>query len=236
MSIGISTRLFICAKDLDGAEKFERNLVKINLVKPTQPEHMLDEKTAIEYALKGELNAFNQLVLKYQRLAYSVAYRMLQSQDSAADAVQDSFIKAFRALPTFKGGQFKSWLLRIVINTCYDILRSRQRTKTESIEDQPGEHDFVSSLVDKVEGPEDYAERMELSALLESGIQSLPEDQRLVLVLCDIHGYSYEEIADVADLPMGTVKSRISRARGKLRDYLLQQPELLPSALRPKDG
>ncbi|HXF64966.1 MAG TPA: sigma-70 family RNA polymerase sigma factor [Caldilineaceae bacterium] len=193
-----------------------------------------DEQAAIEQALAGDLNAFNRLVVKYQRLAYSVAYRLMQSEDAASDAVQDSFIKAFRALHTFKGGQFKSWLMRIVVNTCYDMLRVQQRYVTESIGDEPDEEGAATYLVDQSESPHEYAERMELNQLIELGIRSLPPDQRLVLTLCDVHGYSYEEIVEITGYPMGTVKSRISRARTKLRDFLLQQPELLPSTLRPK--
>ena len=188
--------------------------------------------------MAGEVDAFNKLVVKYQRLAYSVAYRMLQNEESAADVVQDSFVKAFRALGSFKGGLFKSWLLRIVVNTCYDLLRVQQRYVSEPIDDDPSpdsEEGYVArQLVDHNESPDEYVERMELSGYIELGIRSLPPDQRLVLVLCDVHGYSYEEIAEITDYPMGTVKSRISRARTKLRDYLLQHPELLPSSFRPK--
>lgn len=197
-----------------------------------------DEQQAISRALAGEIDAFNQLVTKYQRLAYSVAYRMLQNEESAADAVQDSFVKAFRALGGFKGGLFKSWLLRIVVNTCYDVLRVQQRYMSEPIDDDPSgdseETHVARQLVDGGESPDDYVERMELSSFIEVGIRNLPPDQRLVMVLCDIHGYSYEEIAEITGYPMGTVKSRISRARTKLRDYLLEHPELLPSSFRPK--
>lgn len=197
-----------------------------------------DEQQAISRALAGEIDAFNQLVTKYQRLAYSVAYRMLQNEESAADAVQDSFVKAFRALGGFKGGLFKSWLLRIVVNTCYDVLRVQQRYISEPIDDDPSgdseETRVARQLVDGSESPDDYVERMELSSFIEVGIRNLPPDQRLVMVLCDIHGYSYEEIAEITGYPMGTVKSRISRARTKLRDYLLEHPELLPSSFRPK--
>jgi RNA polymerase sigma-70 factor (ECF subfamily) len=202
---------------------------------PTTPP---DEQQAITRALAGEVDAFNQLVIKYQRLAYSVAYRMLQNEESAADAVQDSFVKAYRALGGFKGGLFKSWLLRIVVNTCYDVLRVQQRYVSEPIEDDPSgdseETKPARQLVESGESPHEYVERMELSSYIEVGIRSLPPDQRLVLTLCDVHGYSYEEIAEITSYPMGTVKSRISRARTKLRDYLLQHPELLPTSFRPK--
>lgn len=197
-----------------------------------------DDQAAIAGALRGDLNAFNDLVVKYQRLAYSVAYRMLQTEDAAADAVQESFIKAYRALASFKGGLFKSWLLRIVVNTCYDALRARGRYVTEGIEDEANRDDeegyVAHALIDPGESPQEYVERMELSDWLELGIRALPPDQRLVLLLCDVHGYAYDEIAEITGDPMGTVKSRLSRARTKLRDYLLQQPELLPVGLRPK--
>jgi RNA polymerase sigma-70 factor (ECF subfamily) len=193
-----------------------------------------DEQAAIDRALGGDLNAFNALVVKYQRLAYSVAFRMLQEEESAADAVQESFIKAYRALASFKGGLFKSWLMRIVVNTCYDVLRSRKRYDTDPIEEEPGEEEYAPHLLDKGESPQEYVERMELGALIELGIRALPAEQRLVLTLCDVHGYSYEEIAEITGMNMGTVKSRINRARTKLRDFLIQKPELLPAALRPK--
>ncbi|MEX1019653.1 MAG: sigma-70 family RNA polymerase sigma factor [Litorilinea sp.] len=194
-----------------------------------------EEQHAITHALEGDLDAFNELVIKYQRMAYSVAYRMLQREDVAEDAVQDSFIKAYRALETFRGGQFKSWLMRIVVNTCYDVLRVQKRYISESLEEEATEDGPATHLVDKAESPQEYVERRELSAHIELGIQALPEEQRLVLVLCDVHGYAYDEIAEITNQPMGTVKSRINRARAKLREFLLQQPELLPSPLRPKN-
>ena len=192
-----------------------------------------DEQQLIRRATAGETQAFNLLVLKYQAIAYSVAYRMLRDEAAAADVVQDSFMKAFRALAGFQGGNFRSWLTRIVANTCYDVLRAQQRRATDSLDDLAVDHDHIPSLVDRAESPESYAERMELNHFIEAGIYTLPPEQRLVLVLCDIHGYAYEEIAEIAGLPMGTVKSRISRARLRLRDYLLNKPELLPASFRP---
>jgi RNA polymerase sigma-70 factor (ECF subfamily) len=204
------------------------------LISPAQSQLPPDEQRAIGLALEGDLAAFNQLVVKYQRLAFSVAYRMLQDEDAAGDAVQESFIKAFRALASFKGGLFKSWLLRIVVNSCYDVLRVRQRHPTQSLEDPDGEEEYGAELADRAESPQEYVERMELNQLIELGIRNLPAEQRLVLALCDVHGYAYEEIVEITGLPMGTVKSRINRGRGRLRDFLLQNPELLPSTLRPK--
>jgi RNA polymerase sigma-70 factor (ECF subfamily) len=191
------------------------------------------EQQLIGRAAAGDLEAFNQLVLTYQNLAYSVAYRTLQDQEAAADAVQESLIKAFRSLGSFQGGSFKSWIIRIVVNTCYDSLRSRRRRPTDSIDDFADDGDYAPQLEDPAERPEAYAQRMELSTLIEQGIQGLPPDQRLALTLCDVHGYAYEEISEMTGMPMGTVKSRINRARARLRDYLVQYPELLPAAFRP---
>jgi RNA polymerase sigma-70 factor (ECF subfamily) len=194
----------------------------------------MDEQTLIQRSLQGDIQSFNQLVLDYQGLAFSVAYRTLHDTEAAADAVQDSFLKAFRALRSFEGGNFKAWLLRIVTNTCYDVLRSKQRRPTESLDDLPVEQEYIPYLTDTAETPEQHAERMELNQFLEAGIQSLPPDQRMVVLLCDIHGFSYEEIAEITGVAMGTVKSRLSRGRIRLRDYLYRRPELLPAAFRPK--
>ncbi len=195
------------------------------------------EQQLIEQANAGDLNAFNQLVLIYQNLAYSVAYRTLQDEDAAADAVQESMIKAFRGLAGFQGGSFKSWLVRIVVNTCYDMLRSLKRRPTTSLDDFDDSDelssDYSAQLEDPLERPDAFVQRMELSALIEQGIGRLPADQRLALTLCDIHGYAYEEISAMTGMPMGTVKSRINRARARLREYLLQHSELLPASFRP---
>ena len=146
--------------------------------------------------------------------------------------MQDSFIKAYRALDSFRGGSFKSWLMRIVTNTCYDVLRARQRRKTDSLEDIPVENEYIPALTDTRESPQQYVERQELAGLITVAIRNLPEDQRASIILCDVEGYSYEEIAEITGVAIGTVKSRISRARTKVRDYLIQHPELLPSGFR----
>jgi RNA polymerase sigma-70 factor (ECF subfamily) len=209
------------------------------------------EQQLIAAAAGGDLHAFNQLVLRYQNLAFSVACRILQDHDAAADAVQVSMIKAFRGLCGYAGGSFKSWIVRIVVNTCYDMLRSRKSRRFVSLdggsergEDRsaPGQvggqgnrwrddGDGGLYLEDPGERPEAYMQRMELRALIERGIERLPPDQRLALTLCDIHGYTYEEIGEITGMAMGTVKSRINRARARLRDYLLQYPDLLPPGL-----
>ena len=194
------------------------------------------EQTEIQRAIAGDLEAFNQLVLAYQNLAFSVAFRTLQDAEAAADAVQESFVKAYRAIGGFQGGSFKSWIIRIVVNTCYDVLRSKQQRLTSSLDDLAGDDEQTVQVRDPAETPDAALERQELHQVIERAIASLPPEQRLVLTLCDVHGYAYEEISTMTGLPMGTVKSRINRARTKVRDVLLQTPELLPNSFRPKGG
>jgi RNA polymerase sigma-70 factor (ECF subfamily) len=195
----------------------------------------VDETYTIREAQNGNLSAFNQLVMAYQGTAYNVAYRVIGNQDAAADACQDAFLKAYKALAQYQGGSFKSWLLRIVTNTCYDHIRYKSRRPVTSLEDltaddNPDEH--TGALVSEAEPPEDHVLRTELHHLIQVGINQLPEDQRIVLVLSDVQGLSYQEIADIIAQPLGTVKSRLSRGRQRLRDFLLKQKELLPSQYR----
>jgi len=193
----------------------------------------MDQKALIAAAQRGDLQAFNKLILAYQGLAYNLAYRILGDGEEAADATQDAFLKAYRGLKGYRGGSFKAWILRIVTNACYDQLRSKQRRPADSLEamlDESPDHSLL--LWDEGEGPELHTLRTELSGVIQAGIATLPPDQRTVLVLSDILGFSYQEIAEIAAINLGTVKSRLSRAREKLRAFLLQHEELLPSAYR----
>jgi len=193
----------------------------------------MDETALIASARQGDGRAFNQLVLLYQSMAYNLAYRILNDPDAAADATQDAFVSAFKAMPKFRGGSFKAWILRIVTNACYDQLRRKQRRPTESLDGLEIEPDHVGYLRDPAEQPSEYAERQDLNRALQAGIQTLPLEQRTVVILSDVQGLSYQEIAQVMGLSLGTVKSRLSRGRSKLRDYLLrQQAELLPARYR----
>ena len=196
----------------------------------------MNESDAIKEAQNGSLSAFNQLVMAYQGTAYNVAYRVIGNGDAAADACQDAFLKAYKAINQYKGGSFKSWLLRIVTNTCYDHIRYKSRRPTTSLEDltdNPDDHS--DKLVSQTERPEERVLRGELNDLIQLGINQLPEDQRIVMVLSDVQGFPYQEIADIIDQPLGTVKSRLSRGRRRLRDFLLSQKELLPSQYRLND-
>jgi RNA polymerase sigma-70 factor (ECF subfamily) len=195
----------------------------------------MDEQALIASACKGDARAFNQLIVHYQSMVYNLAYRILGDLDAAADATQDAFLSAFKAIHKFRGGSFKAWLLRIVTNACYDQLRVKQRRPTDSLDDLPVETDHTYYLRDSAELPHEFVERQELNKVIMLGIQSLPMDQRTVLVLSDIQGLNYQEIAEAMGLSLGTVKSRLSRGRAKLRDYLWQYRELLPAQYRLRD-
>jgi len=193
----------------------------------------LDESAWIEASKRGDLQAFNRLVLAHQEMAYSLAFRMLRDEEAAADAVQDAFISAFTHLHQFHGGSFKAWLARIVLNQVYDQLRTQRRRAIESLDlsTVDGNHPALQ-IPDQRLGPEEVALSKELMAYVEMGLNSLPPDQRATLILSDVHGMSYEEISSATGSSLGTVKSRLSRARQAMRNYLAQHMELLPSHYR----
>ena len=191
-----------------------------------------DEQALIAAAQRGDAQAFNKLVSTYQTIVYNVAYRILHDQDAAADAAQDAFLSAFHGLVNFRGGSFKAWLLRIVTNACYDQLRAKQRRPTSSLDDLQVDPDHSAMLLDPAESPEEYALRQDLGRTLQAGLDELPADQRATLILSDIQGFSYEEIAQATSVSLGTVKSRLSRGRARLRDYLQRKEELSPRRYR----
>jgi RNA polymerase sigma-70 factor (ECF subfamily) len=194
----------------------------------------MDEPTLIATAQKGDREAFNELVVHYQTLAYNVAYRVLGDGDAAADATQDAFFSAYRSIAQFRGGSFKAWVLRIVTNACYDQLRSKKRRPATSLESDP-EVEWQEWLEDDAERPEEHAERQDLGRLIQQGLDTLPPDQRAVVVLSDIQSMSYYEMAAALGISLGTVKSRLNRGRRKLRDFMVEHAELLPPRYRLYD-
>ena len=185
-----------------------------------------DEARALEAARQGDVAAFNQLVLRYQTVAYNVALRTLGNPEEAADATQETFISAFRALDDFRGGSFKAWLLRITVNACYDILRRRQRRPASSLDELTEQGDESFGATDTGQGPEGAALNAETARAIQAALLTLPADQRTLVLLCDVQGLSYEEAAEATQVALGTVKSRLSRARARLRDHLRERGEL----------
>lgn len=191
----------------------------------------MDEHELISRSQAGDVESFNQLVEQYQRLVYNLALRMLGSAEAAEDATQDTFLSAFKAIDKFRGGSFKAWILRIAANSCHDKLRVARRCRVMSLDTLLIEPEALPQS-DNSDSPEDHALRQELGRLLNDGLAQLPEDQRLVIILSDIQGFSYQEIAQVAGCSLGTVKSRLNRGRTRLRDFLLKRQELLPPQFR----
>jgi RNA polymerase sigma factor (sigma-70 family) len=192
----------------------------------------MDEVALIEKAQRGDVPAYNRLVLHYQELAFNVAVGIMKDPQTAEDMTQDAFVRAYKSLNKFRGGNFKAWLLRIVTNRCYDELRRHKRRPQTSIDEVTEDHEGVAFMASENEGPEAHQQRMELAAAVESCLDTLPEEQRLAAILCDIEDHDYNEMAEIMGVSLGTVKSRISRARSKLRDCLQGFAELLPASYR----
>jgi RNA polymerase sigma-70 factor (ECF subfamily) len=195
----------------------------------------MDETELIQLAQGGDLDAFNRIVIAHQDLAYNLAYRLLNDPAAAEDATQDAFISAYRNLARFRGGSFKAWLLRIVTNGCYDELRRQKRRPITDLEPQNEESESFDSavwMVDPGESPEDMALRVELNAAIQRCLEGLDEEFRAAIVLVDVQGLDYAEAASALNRPLGTVKSRLARGRGRLQECLQGFEELLPSEFR----
>lgn len=182
-----------------------------------------NDEVLVLAASKGNLDAFNQLVLRYQDLAYHHAYSLMGDPDSAEDVAQESFVKAFHGLNGFRGGSFRSWILRIVTNCAYDILRRSQRHPSQPLfpEDENGEElDSAPWLADPSASVQDAVEQAELSEEIRALMEQLPESYRNVLTLVDVHQLDYLEAAETLRVPIGTVKSRLARARLQMKESL----------------
>ncbi len=184
-----------------------------------------DESVLVKQAIAGNLDAFNQLVLHYQNLAYSHAYALLGDPDSAEDAAQESFIKAFQAMNGYRGGCFRSWLLKIVTNSAYDMMRRVRRHPNQALYpvDENGEEiESVSWLVDPSIAVEEAVEHKESSSAIYQLLDQLPAVYRSVITLIDINELDYTEAAAVLGVPIGTIKSRLARARLQMQEKLSQ--------------
>lgn len=195
----------------------------------------MDETALIMYARTGDLDAFNRLVLAYQDMLYNTALRILGDDALASDATQEAFISAFKNLASFRGGSFKAWLLRTVTNACYDELRRQKRRPSVPLEPVNEMDDEIESprwLADSSMGPAEQMEADELEHAVQHCLNQLPEDFRAAVVLADVQGMNYAEVAQILRIPLGTIKSRIARARLRLRECLQGFWELLPEVFR----
>jgi RNA polymerase sigma-70 factor (ECF subfamily) len=199
----------------------------------------MDETALIKDAQRGELEAFNTLVLHYQDMLFNTALRIMGDEDQAADATQEAFISAFRAIKSFRGGSFKAWLLRTVTNACYDELRRKKRRPSVPLEPDTDDGETMETprwLADPDMGPEEELETEELAHAIQHCLDNLPVDFRIVVVLADIQGLDYKDISKAVRVPLGTIKSRLARARLRLRECLQAFRELLPAAFRLEEG
>ncbi len=190
----------------------------------------------VQASQRGELTSFNVLVERYQRQVYNVALRLLGNPTEAEDVTQETFLSAFQHIQSFRGGIFRAWLIRIATNACHDASRRSMRRPATSLdaylEGEAVLRDGPRDIPGHEIGPEELALRQEQRQTLAQLLLKLPEDQRTVLVLSDIQELSYEEIAQATGEALGTVKSRLSRARARMRDLLLEHGELFPQVQR----
>jgi RNA polymerase sigma-70 factor (ECF subfamily) len=196
----------------------------------------MDETALVGAAQKGDLDAFNRLVLIYQEMAFNLAYRMLSDEDAAADATQVAFLSAYRSLASYRGGSFRAWVMRMVTNACYDELRRRQRRPTTPLEPMDNEYEeeieSPAWLADDDPSPEQVLELGELENAIQSCLGGLPDEFRAAVIMIDVEGMDYQEVSVAINKPLGTVKSRVARGRLKLRECLQSFWELLPAQFR----
>ena len=186
-----------------------------------------DEAAVVARAAQGDRTAFAQLMEHYQSACYGLAWRLLGDADQAADATQDAFVHAYDAIAKFRGGIFRAWMLRITANASYDILRRAQRRPTTVLPDP--EEGGIELPDASAPNPVAEAGRAELYRHLDAALRLLPPDQRTAVVLCDVYGMDYGEVAEATDSAMGTVKSRIHRGRLRLRELMAEHRELFES-------
>jgi RNA polymerase sigma-70 factor, ECF subfamily len=199
----------------------------------------MDEQALIRDAQAGDLDAFNTLILHYQDSVYNTALRILGDEDLAADSTQEAFISAFKSISSFRGGSFKAWLMRTVTNACYDELRRQKRRPTTPLEpdtDDGEEMDSPRWLADPSMTPDQKAEADELEHALQHCLNNLPLEFKTVVVMADIQGMDYSEVSLAVRVPLGTIKSRLARARLRLRECLQGFSELLPASFRLEEG
>ena len=178
----------------------------------------------------GDLQAFNFIVQRYQSQVLNLSARIIGDRGRAEDVTQETFISAYQAIGRFRGGSLRAWLMRIAANASRDSLRGSRRRPEQSLDESLESQSFQP--VSAEPSPEEHAERSELNAELQKAILALSDDQRAVLVLIDVQGFSYEETTESVGASIGTVKSRLNRARRRVRDILMERRELLPDRFR----
>lgn len=193
----------------------------------------VQDEILITRSRQGDLDAFNQLVVNYQDLVFSVILRMVRNHATAEDITQEAFISAFKNIGRMRGVNFRAWVLRIARNATLDAIRRTNRRPEDSIDEQIVT--LGESLPSSEEAPEDYALRQDLGRSIEQGLAELQADQRMAVVMVDVEGLTYEETAAAMQVSIGTVKSRLNRGRRRLREWILANVEQLPPQFRLHD-
>ena len=215
-------------KDLGGVEPTEaggRSSRVDDRARRAADELHARDRALVEQVLAGDLDAFNRLVELYQDYLFALTVRVVRDREAAADAVQEAFLNCYRNLARFRGGSFRSWLTRIALNAATDILRVRRRRPADPYPEW--EDDAWQPPADESEGPERTTLLRSRHTVIAAAMEHITVDQRKAIVLFDVEGYDYQEIADMTGVSLGTVKSRIHRGRLALRDLLLPDMELL---------
>jgi RNA polymerase sigma-70 factor (ECF subfamily) len=168
----------------------------------------------------GDMDSFNQLILRWERPIYALAYRVIGQEEDARDVAQETFLRAFRALPGFKGqAKFSSWIYRIALNLCRDWIRRKRRTPVSPLPDDVDLSELAAEQ-EPSESVEDLVARRELTAVVEEAMTLLPEEQRTAVILKEYHGMTFQEIADMQGCPLSTVKTRLYQGLSQLRRQL----------------
>ena len=192
----------------------------------------LTDDELVARSVGGDVDSFNQLILRWERPIYALAYRVIGKEEDARDVCQDAFLRAYRALPAFKGqAKFSSWLYRIALNLCRDWIRRQRRAPVSQLPEDSDVTDLVSEA-GPVESIEDLVARRELSSIVEDAMSELSEEQRTAIILKEYHGMTFQEIADMQGCPLSTVKTRLYQGLTLLRRRLEQQGHMMPELVK----
>jgi len=194
----------------------------------------LTDDELVAKSVGGDAESFNQLILRWERPIYALAYRVIGREEDARDVCQETFLRAFRALPGFKGqAKFSSWLYRIALNLCRDWIRRQRRAPVMQMPEgiDPGE---LAAERGPVESIDELVARRELSAVVEEAMALLPEEQRTAIILKEYHGMTFQEIADMQGCPLSTVKTRLYQGLTVLRRHLEKNGQMTPQLVKRK--
>jgi RNA polymerase sigma-70 factor (ECF subfamily) len=190
------------------------------------------DEELVARAQGGDVESFNQLIVRWERPIYALAYRVIGREEDARDVCQDAFLRAYRALPGFKGqAKFSSWLYRIALNLCRDWIRRQRRAPVQQLPEDTDASELAGET-GPVESIEELVARRELTAIVEEAMSVLSEEQRTAIILKEYHGMTFQEIADMQGCPLSTVKTRLYQGLSLLRRRLEQQGQVVPELVK----